>query len=73
MQAVAARPGLVGKHQRRRFRPESPNQFVEVRLACADRPNTHGRISALPLRVGDGDRIFVDVQADEKRCRLCHG
>ena len=73
MEGVAARSGLVGKDQRGRLRLQPPDQFVEVRLARADRADKHGRIGALPLRMGHGDRIFVDVQTDEQRSRLCHG
>ncbi len=73
IQAVAARPGFIGKHQRGRLRLEPPDQFVEVRLARADCADVHGRISALPLGVGDRDRIFVDVQTDEQGSRLAHG
>ena len=39
-------------------------------LARADRAEIHGRLGALPLGVGDRDRILVDVETDEKRCRL---
>ena len=73
MQPVAARAGLVGEHEVRRLRLQTPNQFVEVRLAGPDGPDEHRRIGALPLRVGHRDRIFVDVETDEKRSRLCHG
>ena len=73
MQAVPTRPGFICKHERGRFRLQPPNQFVEVRLAGPDRADKHGRIGALPLRVRDGNLIFVHVQPDEQRCRLRHG
>ena len=73
IEGVAARAGLVRKHQRGRLRLQPPDQFVEVRLARADRAEKHRRVGALPLRMGDGDRIFMDVETDEKRSRLCHG
>jgi hypothetical protein len=72
MECVAARSGLVGKDQRGRLRLQAPDQFVEVRLARTDRAHKHGRIGALPLGMGDGGRIFVDVQTDEQRSRLGH-
>ena len=49
------------------------DQFVEVRLARADRADVHGGIGTLPLRMDDGDRIFMDVETDEKRRRIRHG
>jgi hypothetical protein len=70
MQGVAAWSGLVGKHQLRRLRLQPPDQFVEVRLARADRAKIHRRIGALPQGMGDRDRILMDVETDEKRCRL---
>jgi hypothetical protein len=73
MEGVATRPGLVGKHQRRRLRSKPPVQFVEVRLPRTDRAEIHGRLGALPLGVSDRDRIFVDVQTNEQRSRLGHG
>lgn len=73
IQAVAARPGFIGKHQRRRFRLEPPNQFGEIRLAGADRADIHGRIGALSLGVRDRDGILVDIQTDEEWRRLRHG
>ena len=73
IQAVAAGPGLVGKHQRRRLPAQLPDQFVEIGLARADRAEIHGRVRALPLGMGDRDRILVNVQTDEQRSRLRHG
>jgi hypothetical protein len=70
MQPVATRPGFVRKHQPRRLGLEPPDQFVQVCLARPDRADKHGRIGALPLGVGDRDRIFMDVETDEKRSRL---
>ena len=73
MEGVAARSGLVRKHQRRRLRLKPPDQLVKVRLARADLAEEHGRIGALPLSMGDRDRIFVNVQTDKQRSRLRHG
>ena len=65
---------VIGReHQRGRLRVQATNQFVEVGLPGSDGPNEHGRIGALAQGVRDGDRIFVDVETDEKRSRLCHG
>ena len=76
---------FMSKHQRGRLRLEPPDQFVEVRLARANRADVYGRICALPEAVGDRDRIFVDVQTDEQgrdwpmadlgtpRCDPCEG
>ena len=70
MQPVAARPGLVCEHQVGRLRLQPTDQFVEVCLPRPDRPDKHGRIGRLALGMGDGDRIFVNVETDEKRSRL---
>jgi hypothetical protein len=32
-----------------------------------------GRFPLQALRMGDGDRILVDVETNKKRSRLCHG
>jgi len=72
MEAVPARAGFVREHEMRRFRVTAPHQLRDVRLAGTDRTDKHGRIGALPHRMRHGDRIFVDVQTDEKRSRLCN-
>src|SRR5207244_4410673 len=71
MQPVTAWAGLVREHEVRRLRLQTPNQFIEIRLSGPDGPDEHGRIGALALRVGHRDRIFVDVETDENRSRLC--
>jgi hypothetical protein len=73
VQVIAARAGLVGEYERRRLALQPSNQFVEIALACADRTEKHGRVRALSLCVRDGDGILMNVQTNEKRCRLCHG
>ena len=73
MEDVAARAGLVRKHQLRRLCLKPPDQLGEVRLPRADLAEKHGGIGALPLRMGDRDRIFVNVQTDKQRSRLGHG
>ena len=73
IQPVPARARLVREDQIGGLGLESAHQLGQVRLARADRADKHGRIGALPLGVGDRDRIFVDVETDEKRSRLCHG
>ena len=73
MQPVVARPGFVCEHQVGRLCPQAADQVVEIGLPRSDRPDKHGRIGARPLGVLDGDRIFVDVETNEKRSRLCHG
>jgi hypothetical protein len=45
-------------------------QIVEIRLARPDLAEKHRGIRALPLRVCDRDRIFMNVETDEKRSRL---
>jgi hypothetical protein len=67
MQDVAAGTGLVREDEVRGLPLEAPDRLVEVGLARADRADTHGRIGALPLGMGDRDRILVDVQTDEQR------
>jgi len=73
MEVIADGTRFIRRHQRGRLGLQSANQLVEVRLACADRAEQHGRIRGLSDGLGDGDRIFVNVQINEKRCRLCHG
>ena len=73
IEGVPARSGLVREHQRRRLRLESPDQFVEVRLARPDVTDELRWVGGLPLGMGDGHGIFVDVQTDEQRSRLRHG
>ena len=72
MEDVSTRASLVREHQVRRLRLKSPDEFVEVRLPRPDRPDKHRRIGRLALGVRDSDRIFVDVETDKKRSRLCH-
>lgn len=72
-QPLTARAGFVREHQLGCLRVQATNQFVEVGLPGSDGPDEHGRIGALAQGVRDGDRIFVDVETDEKRSRLCHG
>jgi len=71
MEDVPARAGLVREDQIRGLRLEPPDQFVEIRLARANRADEHGRHRRVPLGVGDGDRILVDVETNEKRYRPC--
>jgi hypothetical protein len=73
MQPVAARAGFVGEDELRGLPLQAPDQFVEVRLPRPDRADEHRRIGALSQRVGNGNRILVDVETDEKRSRLCQG
>ena len=42
-------------------------------MARPDVPGEDGRIGGLLLRVGDGDRIFVDVETDTEKRRLSYG
>ena len=73
MQPVVARPGFVCEHQVGRLCPQAADLVVEIGLPGSYRSDKHGRIGARPLGVLDGDRIFVDVETNEKRSRLCHG
>ena len=62
MQSVPGRAGLVREDQRRRLGFESSHHLVDIRLARADGANAHRRVRAVSLRVGEGDRICVDVE-----------
>jgi hypothetical protein len=73
MEGVPARAGLVGEDEIGGLGVEPSDQLVDVGLAGADGADEVGRIGSLPVRVRDGDRILVDVQADEKKRRLFHG
>jgi hypothetical protein len=75
IQPVGARPRLVDEHQRRRpFRLELPDQLVDVALPCPDRPQGHHLGAPVLRRIGDRDRVLVDVETNvESFARLVHG
>jgi len=64
MQHVPARARLIREDEVWRLRFESANQSIDVGLARPDRADEDRWVGALALRVGDRNRIFVDVQTD---------
>jgi hypothetical protein len=73
VQPIAARPGFVDKHEVFGLRVQLANQFVEVTLAGADRPQGDDLRAMVLGHVGDCDGLFMDIQADIKHARLGHG
>jgi len=72
LQDVPARTRFVREHQVGCLGLQAPDQLVEVRLARPGRPDEHRRGRVPAVRVCDRDGILVNVETDEKRCRLCH-
>ena len=74
IQPVATRPGLVDEHQPRTLGLEFPDQRVDVALPRADRPQRHDLRAPLLRRIGDRDRLLVDIETDvHGLARLVHG
>jgi hypothetical protein len=51
---------------------ESPNQFVEITLAGADRSQIEYPAAVFMSDMRDSNRIFMDIQSNVKRARLAH-
>jgi len=73
MKHVAAGSDFVGKHQLRRQALQPPHQLVQVVLERPDLTNEVRWLDRAAHGVGDADRLFVNIQTDEKRSRLGHG
>ena len=59
--------------QRLPFRLQLPDESIDIALACADRAQEdHFGLPLLAHR-GDRDRLFVDIQPDEKCASVCQG
>jgi hypothetical protein len=48
-------------------------ELIEVGFSCANLADIDDLGRVIGACVGYGDTLFVDVQADEKGGRLCHG
>ena len=68
VQPIAARPGFVDKHEVFGLRVQLANQFVEVTLAGADRPQGDDLRAMVLGHVGDRDGLLMDIQADIQAC-----
>src|SRR2546422_10074337 len=74
IEPVPAGPRLVDKDERGALRLEPPDQFVDVALPGADRPQRLDVGAAILRRGGDGGGGLVDVETDEEQlARLTHG
>ncbi len=75
VQPVAARTGFVDESESVRFRVQFANELVDVAAVGADLPEEHD-VCAIIGAVGDGNRLFVNIETNVHRGRivanLCH-
>jgi hypothetical protein len=50
-----------------------PNELIDVTLSCTDVAQGDDCGVVFLGDVGNGDRLFMDIQSDVKRARLVHG
>ena len=73
VEPVAAGPGLVDEHELRALAVHLANEGVNVALSRADGAHVHRIGGTLGGRVGDSNRVLVDVEADIQCATVSHG
>lgn len=69
----AARPCFVREDDSRGFGLQPSHEFVDVAEASADGAEEDDFIGRVLGRIGNGDGVLVDIQADKKCGRMVHG
>jgi hypothetical protein len=72
VQPIAAGAGLIDEHELGALALELPHEGIDVALPGPDGAEGDGVSGAIPAGVGDGDGIFVDIEADVKCASLPH-
>src|SRR5438093_1572371 len=73
VQPIAAGPGLVDEHELRSLALELAHQGIDVALPGPEGAEVRRVRPAIVTRVGDGDGVLVDIEADVECATVSHG
>jgi hypothetical protein len=73
VEPITARAGFIDKDKVLAFGPQPTDEFIDVALAGTDVTKGDDLGVAVLGDVGDGNRVFMDIETDVECARRWHG